>query len=193
MPDGSILSIDTQESSETMALLGSNHTFSGKSISLRDCLYTFTGDSIKGWTVRSVSNNSIYLNHSVKAGQPNSNTPKTIQVEAGQKEGFSLKTKAANNADTFLYFWKNEQVGKTYSFDRQGNLDQSGKTDFLLYHPADGEKGSAELPGYVKVTDKDAIVSGERYLVVSHVQLLCPPSYLQHYRSIRPCGKGRRR
>lgn len=169
MPDGYILSIDTQESSETMALLGSSHTFSGKSISLRDCLYTFTGDSVKGWTVRSVSNSSIYLNHSVKAGQPNSNTPKTIQVEAGQKEGFSLKTKAANNADTFLYFWKNEQIGKTYSFDRQGNLDQSGKTDFLLYHPANGEKGSAEIPGYVKVTDKDAIVSGERYLVVSHV------------------------
>lgn len=171
LPDSSIVAIDieTVTVTGTLANLGSDYTFSGSAIALDDCLYTFTGNHETGWTVESVSEPGVYLNHGIKAGFPGSATANAIFLDDGTLSGYTLRTTATDGKATRLYFWKTQSAGKTYSFDRQGGTDASGRTDFLLYRPVkEGEEGSAEIPGYIRTT-REELVSGESYLIVSCV------------------------
>ena len=173
MPDESILKLDIVDQTVTgmTAQLGNDHSYNGALVALDRCLYTFTGDNGSGWKVESVSVPGTYLNHGIKdvASCPGSKTPNQIRLENGTQEGtYSLVTKDSKNKDTRLYFWKNEQEGKTFSFDRQSGADKNGKTDFRIYRPAaEGEKTAGGLiPGYVPVT-REELVSGGKYLIAA--------------------------
>ena len=174
MPDESILKLDIVDQTVTgmTAQLGNDHSYNGALVALDRCLYTFTGDNDSGWKVESVSVPGTYLNHGIKdvASCPGSKTPNQIRLEDGTQDGtYSLVTKATKG-NTRLYFWKIEQEGKTFSFDRQSGADTSGKTDFRIYRPAaEGEKAAGGLiPGYVPVP-REELVSGGKYLIAAEV------------------------
>ena len=139
---------------ESFAKVGSAAgVYEGTQVDLSDCLFTFTasGDNYDV-TATDASGNTVYLDPAQgSAGFPvKASGVNKITVSAGYDAG---SVYLRDTAGSYLFFYKN-----SLQFDRVNNL--SNNTDWmrscsaLLYVPvADGEESSAELPGYVQVSD----------------------------------------
>ena len=139
---------------ESFAKVGSAAgVYEGTQVDLSDCEFTFTasGDNYDV-TATDASGNTVYLDPAQgSAGFPvKASGVNKITVSAGYDAG---SVYLRDTAGSYLFFYKN-----SLQFDRVNNL--SNNTDWmrycsaLLYAPvADGEESSAELPGYVQVSD----------------------------------------
>lgn len=149
---------------ETAAKVGSAAgTYEGAAVSLADCLFTFTAEGDNYIVSGTDANgNTVYLDPAQgSAGYPVKTTnTHQITVSAGA-EADSVYLR--DTAGSYLFFYKN-----SLQFDRVNALSQESWKSYcsaLLYRPAaEGETSSAEIPGYVKVTDFTNLAGGE-YLI----------------------------
>ncbi|MBQ2920177.1 MAG: exo-alpha-sialidase, partial [Oscillospiraceae bacterium] len=179
--DADISELDTNVATLTMtgeeivtdaAQLGSNATYSGDVIDLENCLYTFAANDDGTWVATSTDadGNTVYLypGHTASSGYPNaesSNVP--LQIFEGYEEGtFYLYTATSDNTNgsaSYLYFDRSGlRWDRVSSFNNRE--DWMINCSLRLYKPVEGA-GSAEIPGYERVTELSAITDGE-YLVV---------------------------
>ena len=180
--DADISELDTTVAELTMtgeeivtdaAQLGSDINYNGDFIDLADCLYTFAANSDGTWVATSTDaeGNTVYLypGHTASSGYPNaesSNVPLQI-FEGYEADTFNLYTATSDNTNgsaSYLFFDRSGlRWDRVSSFnDRE---DWKINCSLRLYKPVDGD-GSAEIPGYERVTELSAITEGE-YLVVA--------------------------
>ena len=155
------------------AQLGSDINYSGDFIDLADCLYNFAANSDGTWVATSTDadGNTVYLypGHTASSGYPNaasSNVP--LQIFEGYEENtFHLYTATSDNTNgsaSYLYFDRSGlRWDRVSSFNNRE--DWMINCSLRLYKPVEGD-GSAEIPGYERVTELSAITEGE-YLVVA--------------------------
>ena len=179
--DADISELDTTVAELTMtgeeivtdaAQLGSNTSYNGDTIDLADCLYTFTANSDGTWVATSTDANGstvyLYPGHTTSSGYPNaasSNVPLQI-FEGYEEDTFNLYTATSDNTNgsaSYLYFDRSGlRWDRVSSFNNRE--DWMINCSLRLYKPVEGA-GSAEIPGYERVTELSAITDGE-YLVV---------------------------
>ncbi len=155
------------------ATLGSDASFSGEMIDLESCLYTFNKNEDGSWYISAVTaeGKTVYVEpYASVNGHPNVSEPVSITLMAGAADNY---VRLYGNGGS-LHFWRD---GKNY-FDRCRN-DTSIGCSLLLYRPAEeNETSSTELPGYVLVEGKDAVVDGGKYLILG--------DYNGDYYALRP-------
>ena len=179
--DADISELDTTVATLTMtgeevvtdaAQLGSNASYNGDTIDLADCLYNFAANEDGTWVATSTDadGNTVYLypGHSTSSGYPNaasSNVPLQI-FEGYEEDTFNLYTATSDNTNgsaSYLYFDRSGlRWDRVSSFNNRE--DWMINCSLRLYKPVEGA-GSAEIPGYERVTELSAITEGE-YLVV---------------------------
>lgn len=151
------------------AQLGTTSSYTGATINLSDCLYTFTASG-SNWVISSKTSDgtTVYLNITGNsAGYPQSTTSHAILISEGTaSNSFALQDQVTGSGGKTLYFWRN---GSNY-FDRQSDTATNGATDFLIFRPAnaDEDTSSSAIPGYVQITSKDSITSGGQYLIAAY-------------------------
>ena len=155
------------------AQLGSDINYSGDFIDLADCLYNFAANEDGTWVATGVdaNGNTVYLypGHTASSGYPNaasSNVPLQI-FEGYEEDTFHLYTATSDNTNgsaSYLYFDRSGlRWDRVSSFNNRE--DWMINCSLRLYKPVEGD-GSAEIPGYERVTELSAITEGE-YLVVA--------------------------
>ena len=135
-------------------------------IPLSACEFTFTKGA-DGYYV--IQNGSYYLNQTCSSAAkiPCVTTPGKVAIVEGQfDEMFQLKsqmvTGSTYNGTPSLHF--HTELSTPY-WNRCGN-DTTIKCHEYLYRAVrEGEASSAEIPGYVRITELSEIVSGESYLI----------------------------
>lgn len=161
--DDTVVKVTTLPLNAATAAKGNNASYDGAEIDLSEALFTFNKNSDGTYIVSNSStlNTDCYLNILTnEAGYPCAGTSQNIVVQKQDNSAFKL---AANGSNTpALYFWHD---GKNY-FDRHAlanTADVDSQTNFELFRPVrSGENASAELPGYVKVTE---IENNGQYLI----------------------------
>ena len=98
-----------------------------------------------------------------------------ITLEPGTDGGFKLH----QMNEGYLHFWDNDD-SKLYWDQCTSDGGHTGHNLFVYRQAGADEQGSAEVPGYVKVTDASGIVSGGRYLIVAKANS-------GGYYAMRPC------
>lgn len=140
---------------------------------MSNALYRFTAkEDGSGYTVSGKTTDGIrvYLGlRGGKAGYPqitDVNSAGSITLEENGDGSFRIRSSGSYNG--YLYFWRD--ANKLY-FDQQSSADSTlAATKFLLYRPVgEADTSSAEIPGYVKVTDGDAVQDGGYYLIVAEM------------------------
>ena len=181
-PDADLSELDTDvatvvlsgsEAITDAAQLGSNANYAGDIIDTGDCVYSFTYDEETGrWSAVSTdaSGNPVYLypGHTTGSGYPNSaNVYANLSIFEGYEDGtFCIMSNDCDNANqstSYLYFDRS-----SLKWDRVSapgtNATWQTNVSLMLYRPVAGA-GSAELPGYERITDMADLTDGQ-YLVV---------------------------
>ena len=175
--DADLSALDTVVAEAEMSLVAAGQVSTGTTyldeyVELADCLYTF--QAIEGGyfqvSATTAEGETVYLNHfSTPVSQvPNCATPGKIAVSASSYTNMfklvAMNIDGSSAANRSLHF--HMEAAMPY-WNRCGN-DTSMKCHEYLYRPvAEGEASSAELPGYVLVTDIAQIVDGGKYLIVA--------------------------
>lgn len=161
-----------------MLKLGTPPLFADSRASIEEALFRFTSteDATDTYVITSVASASdsttVYLNppSSAEASYPCNTTPSTTEIkESNISDGFYLYTSSSTTGvgARYLYFYRDGE--NQFQFDRWANNVDGVETQctFLLYRPvSEGETGSTEIPGYVRVTELDEIVDGQ-YLIAA--------------------------
>lgn len=148
--------------------LGTNASFNGETVSLSRALYTFTASNNGSYSVsgQTTTGETVYLQlRPGKPGYPQTiGGPVSITLEENNDGSFYIKSTSSYYTG-YLYFWRDN---KNY-FDQQYRTDNDCK--FLIYRRGtNSETTSFEVPGYVKVKNKQEIISGNQYLIVAKVK-----------------------
>lgn len=144
--------------------LGTDASYTGDVVGLSNALYTFTASG-SNWVISNTSDDgtTVYLNLSNSGKLPGKTTSSKFELITGSTAGtFKLKD---TSVPTHLHFYRNGQN----IFDRCGT--SCGTADEMkIYRPVvEGETSSAEIPGYVQVTDTAGITDGGQYLITANV------------------------
>lgn len=156
---------------EAQAQLGGASGYTGDTKPLASALYTFARNFDGSYAVsaKAQDGSTVWLSPSVStsAGYPNAATQENVTVSAGAFDGaFYLRGVGVDGkAGGYVYFDRSSlQLNRVNDF--KGNATWMANSSVELYRPvAEGEDSSAELPGYVRVTNTDSIPGGS-YLVV---------------------------
>ena len=181
-PDADLSELDTDvatvelsgsEAITDAAQLGSNANYAGDIIDTGDCVYTFAYDEETGrWSASSTdaSGNPVYLypGNTTGSGYPNRTAEyANLSIFEGYEEGtFCIMSNDCDNANqstSYLYFDRSALKWDRVSAPGSNALWQTN-VSLMLYRPVEGA-GSAELPGYERVTNIADLTDGE-YLVV---------------------------
>ena len=181
-PDADLSELDTDvatvelsgsEAITDAAQLGSNANYAGDIIDTGDCVYTFTYDEETGrWSASSTdaSGSPVYLypGNTTGSGYPNRAAEyANLSVFEGYEDGtFCIMSNDCDNANqstSYLYFDRGSLKWDRVSAPGSNTLWQTN-VSLMLYRPVEGA-GSAELPGYERVTNIADLTDGE-YLVV---------------------------
>ena len=181
-PDADLSELDTDvatvvlsgsEAITDAAQLGSNANYAGDIIDTGDCVYTFTYDEETGrWSASSTdaSGSPVYLypGNTTGSGYPNRAAEyANLSVFEGYEDGtFCIMSNDCDNANqstSYLYFDRGSLKWDRVSAPGSNTLWQTN-VSLMLYRPVAGA-GSAELPGYERVTNIADLTEGE-YLVV---------------------------
>ena len=181
-PDADLSELDTDvatvelsgsEAITDAAQLGSNANYAGDIIDTGDCVYTFAYDEAAGrWSASSTdaSGNPVYLypGNTTGSGYPNRTAEyANLSIFEGYEEGtFCIMSNDCDNANqstSYLYFDRSALKWDRVSAPGSNTLWQTN-VSLMLYRPVAGA-GSAELPGYERVTNIADLTDGE-YLVV---------------------------
>lgn len=166
-PEG-IVSVTTEQMTEMTADRGNDASFSEGTVLLSEALYTFHSNEDGSYVIESDYSPGVYLNHLAgSAGNPGSSTAGNVQLTWNQagEVGFWMPS---GGKYSYLYFHSDPAKLR---FDRSGFTDVGIRDNcqFLLYRPAaEGETGSDEIPGYVRISGADGLVDGGTYLIVAH-------------------------
>ena len=181
-PDADLSELDTDvatvelsgsEAITDAAQLGSNANYAGDIIDTGDCVYTFTYDEAAGrWSASSTdaSGNPVYLypGNTTGSGYPNRAAEyANLSIFEGYEDGtFCIMSNDCDNANqstSYLYFDRGSLKWDRVSSPGTNALWQTN-VSLMLYRPVEGA-GSAELPGYERITDMADLTDGQ-YLVV---------------------------
>ncbi|MBR7178200.1 MAG: S-layer homology domain-containing protein [Oscillospiraceae bacterium] len=151
---------------KVMAMSALDNTFSAGYTALADCEYTFDRQSDGTYLIHAdVDGTTVYVDPHAgagNAGYPNRTHQSRITLEPGTNGAFRFH----QMNEGYLHFWDNDD-SKLYWDQCSADGGHSGHNIFI-YRPADGnETASSEVPGYVKITNADQIVSGGKYLIVA--------------------------
>ncbi len=164
--DADLSGVDSNVANVTLevirgAALGVDASFSGALIDLESCLYTFTQNEDGTWYISATTaeGETVYVEpYASVNGHPNVSEPVSITLMNGAADNY---VRLYGNGGS-LHFWRD---GKNY-YDRCRN-DTSIGCSLLLYRPVEeNEASSTEIPGYVLVEGKDAVVDGGQYLIL---------------------------
>ena len=151
-----IASVTWVGSTYATATLGSNANYTGDTINVADCLYTFTKNDAGNWVI---NHGEIYLNTNGNTGFPHGTSSAAFTIEAGNEDGTFYIRSTSNN---YLYFDRSAK-----NWNRVNSLNSNAtwmaNCSMSLFRVAQGE-GSGEIYGYEKVTSVDAIAEGQ-YLI----------------------------
>ncbi len=143
--------------------IGTDAQYNGALEPLAKALHVFAvdGNGFQVWS-RDEHGQKLWLDSSANLGSPISAQPKVTSFEQ-QKDGtFFIKTNGR-----YLAFWRD---GKKNVFDAGSSTGGTMQPlcKFKLYRPAaEGDKPSAELPGYVQVTQLTEVKDGGYYLIAA--------------------------
>ena len=169
--DVAAVSLSATEETVVSANLGSDNTYSGDTINLDKCQYTFTqsGDT---WTIQAADGSSIYLYPgNGSAGYPNTASAYSqMNIEAATGDGadedsFYLYSPAGTAKKGYLYFDRSA-LNLNRVDTVEGNTTYQANCSMRLYQKVEGE-GSEEIPGYERITSVDDIDSGSNYIIVA--------------------------
>ena len=176
--DDDISELDTTVAEVTMtgeetitdaAQLGTNASYNGDVINLADCLYTFSVDENDRWSA-SAAEGTVYLypGNTTGSGYPNRDSAyANLSIFAGYEDGtFCIMSNDCDNANqstSYLYFDRSGLRWDRVSSPGDNALWQTN-VSMMLYKPVEGD-GSAEIPGYERITTMEELTDGE-YLVV---------------------------
>ena len=171
--DVATVELSGSEAITDAAQLGSNANYAGDIIDTGDCVYTFTYNEETGrWSAVSTdaSGNPVYLypGNTTGSGYPNRAAEyANLSIFEGYEDGtFCIMSNDCDNANqstSYLYFDRSSLKWDRVSAPGSNALWQTN-VSLMLYRPVAGA-GSAELPGYERVTDMADLTEGE-YLVV---------------------------
>ena len=172
-PNIATVELSGSEIATDAAQLGSNANYAGDIINTSDCVYTFAYDEETGrWSASSTdaSGDPVYLypGNTRSSGYPNRSAEyANLSIFAGYEDGtFCIMSNDCDNANqstSYLYFDRGSLKWDRVSAPGSNNTWQTN-VSLMLYRPVEGA-GSAELPGYQRVTDMAYLSDGE-YLVV---------------------------
>ena len=179
----SVATVDLEALTSTGSVgwLGSNTSYNESSVDLADCLYTFTktGDT---WSI-TANNGTVYLypgnGKDVAAKDRSSGYPNTASVP----DGMTISITAGNETGSFYIYsdvnaWNNGKGAylyfnrSDYRWDRvetigDNTIYQTNCSLYLYRAAGDGETSSAEIPGYVRVTNVSDLTDGGQYLIAA--------------------------
>ena len=143
-----------------------DNTFSAGYIALEDCEYTFDRQSDGTYLIHAeVDGATVYIDPhagSGNTGYPNRTYQSPITLEPGSNGGFKLH----QVTEGYLHFWDTDD-SKLYWDQCTSDGGHTGHNLFIYRQAGEDETASAEVPGYVQVTDAGAITSGGSYLIVA--------------------------
>lgn len=179
--DGNAVIADMTAYTDILRLDTGNHLYTGTRVNVEDALYTFTAVGEENSNTFTISHDTIYLNFK-DAGTDgiclSSNIEDTILITDktdtnNSNNGFLEYDRfALSSGDQYLFFHGKKGDDNQYAFNLKPDswLQWCGG-GFLLFRKAvDGEQQSAVIPGFVQVTQKSDIVSGEKYLIAAKAQ-----------------------
>ena len=170
---------DVTWESVVTAKTAEDNTFSAGHIALSDCEYTFDRQSDGTYLIHAnVDGTTVYIDPHAGAGNtgyPNRTYQSRITLEPGTDGGFKLHQRN----EGYLHFWDTDD-SKLYWDQCTSDGGHTGHNLFVYRQAGENEQGSAEVPGYVKVTDASGIVSGGKYLIVAKANS-------GSYYAMRPC------
>ena len=145
---------------------------SGSNIDLDSCQYTFTlkDDGYFEVSATTLDGETVYLNHfsTTNNNIPNVTAPvgKIAVLESAHEDMFKLQAQiieGGSGAARGLHF---HMEADTPYWNRCGNDSTVKCHEYLYRKAAEGETASAEIPGYVRVTELDEVVDGQ-YLIAA--------------------------
>ena len=152
--------------SRVMGKTALDNTFSAGHIALSDCEYTFDRQSDGTYLIHAeVDGTTVYIDPHAGAGNtgyPNRTYQSPITLEPGTDGAFKLH----QLNEGYLHFWDNDD-SKLYWDQCTGDGGHTGHNLFIYRQAGGNETASAEVPGYIQVTDASAITSGGSYLIVA--------------------------
>ena len=164
--------ISSGPQNDTTAVPGSTSAegqYDGAPVDLSKCLYTFAPNDDGTYVVSATAadGSTVYLDPSKGTGTPHDTTAENMNVVipgALENTVYLRSTTASSNGGYYLYFDK-----AANNLNRVDNLNNNqtwmSNCSAMLYRPvADGDVSSAEIPGYVQVTEFNDL-SGQ-YLIV---------------------------
>lgn len=164
--------ISSGPQNDTTAVPGSASTegqYDGTPVDLSKCLYTFTPNDDGTYVVSATAadDSTVYLDPSKGTGTPHDTTAENMNVVipgALENTVYLRSTTASSNGGYYLYFDKTaNNLNRVDSL--KDNQTWMSNCSAMLYRPvADGDVSSAEIPGYVQVTEFNDL-SGQ-YLIV---------------------------
>ena len=164
--------ISSGPQNDATAVPGSTSTegqYDGTPVDLSKCLYTFTPNDDGTYVVSATAadGSTVYLDPSKGTGTPHDTTAENMNVVipgALENTVYLRSTTASSNGGYYLYFDKAaNNLNRVDSL--KDNQTWMGNCSAMLYRPvADGDVSSAEIPGYVQVTEFNDL-SGQ-YLIV---------------------------
>ena len=154
------------------AQLGTNISYSGDTINLNDCLYTFTKNSDGTWLISADANGTtVYVDPYVynDGGHPNRTYKTNVTLSDGGNNTVNFKDNTADSTGRtgYLHFWDNSSTN-LYWDNCTGNSCTGH--DLLIYKVAD-TSSTTVLGGYFEQVTYDELVKGEsgaKYLIVGH-------------------------
>ena len=145
---------------------------SGANIDLDSCQYTFTlkDDGYFEVSATTLDGETVYLNHfsTTNNNIPNVTAPvgKIAVLESAHQDMFKLQAQiieGGSGAARGLHF---HMEAATPYWNRCGNDSTVKCHEYLYRKAAADETASAEIPGYVRVTELDEVVDGQ-YLIAA--------------------------
>ena len=156
-----------------------DNTFSAGYIPLADCEYTFDQQSDGTYLIHAeVDGTTVYIDPHAGAGNtgyPNRTYQSNITLVPGTDGTFKLQ----QVNEGFLHFWDTDD-SKLYWDQCTSDGGHTGHNLLIYRQVGENEQASAQVPGYVQITEAAQIVSGGRYLIVAKANS-------GGYYALRPC------